>query len=70
MTEKEVHSLLGKPLEIHQKGTPPERFCVPGRWCDKTPISNRLLIYILSEPIAYIYIGSGDRVEHVSVGGS
>jgi hypothetical protein len=70
MTEKEVRDRLGAPLETHQKGTPPEKFCVSGRWCDKTPIGNRLLIYILSEPIAYVYIGADDRVEHVSVGGS
>jgi hypothetical protein len=70
MTEKEVRDRLGTPVSEHQKGTPSERFCVPGRWCEKRAISNRLLVFIAGEPIAYVFIGPDNRVEYVSVGGS
>jgi len=70
MTEKEVRDRLGSPVYEHQAGTSPEQFCVSGRFCEKRAISNRLLVFIAGEPIAYVFIGRDDRVEHVAVGGS
>jgi hypothetical protein len=70
MTEKEVRDRLGSPVYEHQAGTPPERFWVSGRFCEKRAISNRLLVFIAGEPIAYVFNGRDARVEHVAVGGS
>ena len=46
-------------------GYPVEGYSYPTR-----PITNEVLVYILDEPIVYVFIGSDDRVEEVWVGGS
>jgi hypothetical protein len=70
MTEMQVREKLGEPAYTYTKGTSPDEYCVRGWACERREIRHRLLIYKAGEPIAYVYLDSSDRVEHVFVGGS
>lgn len=70
MTEQEVREKLGEPAHTHERGTAPEDYYVKGYSFKERPITNKVLIYIASEPIAYVYLDNQGRVEEVFVGGS
>ena len=70
MTEKAVREQLGTPQFEYKAGTPPAEFCVKGRACERRAVTGKLLIYIATEPVAYVFIDANGFVEHVYVGGS
>jgi hypothetical protein len=70
MSEADVLSLLGEPLEIHHAATAPTDYYVDGWSFERRAISNKVFIYIASEPICYVYFDRAGRVEYVFVGGS
>lgn len=70
MTEAEVRAALGQPLHEYTREAAPSPYYVRGWTFKERAISNKVLIYIRSEPIAYIWIDGHGRVEEVFVGGS
>ena len=70
MTEQEVREKLGEPVHIYDRANAPKDYYVKGYSFKERPITNKLLIYIASEPIAYVYLDDQNKVEEVFVGGS
>ena len=70
MTEEEVVKLLGEPHWAYSASDAPADYYVEGYARKKRPITNKVFIYIGSEPIAYIWFDHQNRVEDVFVGGS
>ena len=70
MTEADVVSILGAPLETHEASSAPDDYYVDGWSFERRKIENKVYIYIASEPICYVYFDHQDRVEHVFIGGS
>lgn len=70
MTEKEVIELLGEPYRAYDTRTAPADYYVPGYSHKRRAITNKVYIYVATEPIAYIYLDERNRVEDVFVGGS
>jgi hypothetical protein len=70
MAETEVRSHLGVPQFEYTAATAPNPYYVKGYSHEERAISNKVLIYIGTEPICYVYVNDSDRVEHVFVGGS
>ncbi len=70
MTEEEVVQLLGQPYKIYHATDAPENYYVDGYGYKERPITNKVFIYIASEPIAYVYFNHNNKVEEVVVGGS
>ena len=70
MTEEEIKNVLGKPDKIYFKETAPKDYYDYGWAYKERAISNKVFIYRLGEPIAYVYFDETNRVEDVFVGGS
>jgi outer membrane protein assembly factor BamE (lipoprotein component of BamABCDE complex) len=70
MTEQEVREKLGAPVHVYETRSAPKDYYVKGYSFKERPITNKVLIYIASEPIAYIYVDHQAKVEEVFVGGS
>jgi hypothetical protein len=70
MTEAEVRTALGEPLHEYTQKSAPSPYYVKGWTYKERRISNKVLIYIKAEPIAYIWIDGRGCVEDVFVGGS
>jgi outer membrane protein assembly factor BamE (lipoprotein component of BamABCDE complex) len=70
MTEQEVREKLGEPAHMYDRANAPKDYYVKGYSFKERPISNKVLIYIASEPIAYVYLDDQNKVEEVFVGGS
>ena len=70
MSEPEVRSIVGAPRHEYTRATAPAPYYVTGWAHKKRPITNKVLIYIRAEPIAYVWIDQTGRVEDVFVGGS
>jgi outer membrane protein assembly factor BamE (lipoprotein component of BamABCDE complex) len=70
MNETEVIALLGKPYKTYDKATAPKSYYVEGYTFKERSITNKVFIYIGTEPIAYIYFDDKNRVEDTFVGGS
>lgn len=70
MTEEDVIRLLGTPARMYERATAPIDYYEPGYSHPERHITNKVLIYIGAEPIAYVYIDHTGRVEEVFVGGS
>jgi hypothetical protein len=70
MTEAEVIQRLGTPDRVYTKDNAPKNYYVEGWTHEEREIRGKVLIYIGSEPIAYIYLDPQGVVEHVFVGGS
>ena len=68
--EADVIARLGQPTRAYSAVDAPADYYVPGYSYERRAISNKVLIYIGSEPIAYIYLDRQGAVEHVFVGGS
>lgn len=70
MTEGQVRDLLGEPYREYTRSNAPTDYYVEGYSFNRRPITSKVLIYIGSEPIAYVYLDDEARVEEVFVGGS
>jgi hypothetical protein len=70
MTEQEVVNKLGPPYRVYFRETAPKHYYVPGYSFKERDITNKVLIYTFTEPIAYYYIDGNSRVEAVFIGGS
>lgn len=70
MTEQEVRNALGAPAQVYGRADAPEDYYVKGYSFRKRAITNKVLIYIAAEPIAYVYLDNQNKVEDVFVGGS
>jgi hypothetical protein len=70
MAESEVVKALGPPLRAYLRDTAPANYYEPGYSYKRRDISNKVFIYIGTEPIAYVYFDHSDRVDYVFVGGS
>lgn len=70
MTEEQVRGLLGEPFKEYTRGAAPPDYYVEGYSFKRRPINDKVLIYVATEPIAYIYLDRQGRVEEVFVGGS
>jgi outer membrane protein assembly factor BamE (lipoprotein component of BamABCDE complex) len=70
MTELEVVRILGQPYKTYDAMSAPEDYYVQGYSYKRRPITNKVYIYVRTEPIVYIYIDKQGRVEEVFVGGS
>ncbi|MGH9777022.1 MAG: outer membrane protein assembly factor BamE domain-containing protein [Candidatus Acidiferrales bacterium] len=70
MTEDEVVRLLGPPHRVYTAANAPADYYVEGYNRKERPITNKVLIYVASEPIAYVYFDHENKVEDVYVGGS
>ena len=70
MSEAEVVNLLGSPYKVYEKATAPQNYYLEGYSFKERPITNKVFVYIGTEPIAYIYFDDKNRVEETFVGGS
>lgn len=70
MTEEEVRARLGEPTYTYAKSSAPKDYYVKGYSFKKRDITNKVLIYVGREPIAYYYFDDNKKVEEVIVGGS
>lgn len=69
-TEEQVVAHLGEPARVYTRETAPKDYFVKGYGYKSRPITNKVWIYIGSEPIAYVYFDLRERVEEVVVRGS
>ncbi len=70
MTEQEVRVHLGTPTREFERETAPADYYVEGWSFNERPITNKVLIYVGSEPICYVYLDDANTVEEIFVGGS
>jgi hypothetical protein len=70
MTAEDVLATLGEPDYRYAAATAPDSYYVPGYSYRKREITSRVLIYVATEAIAYVYIDPDGRVEETFVGGS
>lgn len=70
MSEDDVRDKFGKPQYEYTKENAPKNYYIDGYSNKKRYISNKVLIYIFTEPIAYIWINDKGKVEEFYVGGS
>lgn len=70
MTAEGVVEILGEPYKVYEAGSAPENYYVDGWEFKARPITNKVFIYIATEPIAYVWLNQENRVEEVFVGGS
>ena len=70
MSEAQVLERLGPPTRIYHKADAPKDYYVNGHSREERAITNKVFIYIGSEPIAYVYFDETNNVQHVFVGGS
>ena len=70
MSEAQVVEKLGAPTRVYHRADAPKDYYVKGYSREEREITNKVFIYIGSEPIAYIYFDDANTVEHVFVGGS
>lgn len=70
MTENQIRALMGEPYKLYGADRGQTDYYIPGYSYEQRRITNKVLIYIGTEAIAYIYLNDADRVEHLFVGGS
>lgn len=70
MSERDVIKKLGSPTMTYTKDSAPKDYYVEGYSKKKREITNKVLIYVLGEPIGYYYIDNDGKVEDRHVGGS
>jgi hypothetical protein len=69
-SEGDVRAALGKPAEEYTAQNAPADYYVDGYSYRKRPISNKVLIYIGTEPICNVWLDEAGKVEDRFVGGS
>jgi hypothetical protein len=70
MSEQDVTQRLGEPYRMYTAADAPSNYYVEGYAREERPISGKVLIYMGTDSIAYVYIDKTGKVEHVFVGGS
>jgi len=71
LTEPEVIRLMGEaPAYRYEKAGAPAEYYVNGWERHERPITGKVLIFMLGEPICYVWFDEEGRVEEVFVGGS
>lgn len=70
ITEHEVRARLGEPFRTYTRETAPKNYYLPSYGYEERQITNKVLIYVTSEPILYVYLDSRSRVEDVVLGGT
>ena len=70
MSEVEVINLLGSPYKTYDKATAPKNYYLKGYSFKERSITNKVFVYIGTEPVAYIYFDDKNKVEETFVGGS
>lgn len=70
MSEAEVVNLLGSPYKVYEKAAAPKNYYLEGYSFKERPITNKVFVYVGTEPIAYIYFDDKNKVEETFVGGS
>ena len=55
VTEDDVRKVLGVPTQVYDAATAPSSYYVEGYAFRPRPITNKVLIYVAIEPIAYYY---------------
>lgn len=70
MTVEEVVGRLGPPDLQYSAESAPENYYVTGYAYKRRPITNMVYIYILTEPIGYVYFDRDERVEEMVIRGS
>ena len=70
LTPAQVVERLGEPDYVHGVDTAPEDYYVDGWAYRERPITSTVQVFILGEPIAYVWYDEDGRVEDWFVGGS
>jgi len=70
LTAAEVVERLGEPNHVYHADTAPEHYYVPGWGYRQRPITSMVHIFILGEPIGYVWYDEDGRVEDWYFGGS
>ena len=70
MPEEEVTATLGKPRHVYSQADAPESYYVDGYSFKERKITNKVLIFVATEAIAYVYLDNNNEVEEVFIGGS
>lgn len=70
LTEPEVVRLLASPAVAYDRETAPAHYYIDGWSRRERPITQRVLIFRLGEPICYVWLDAQGRVEDFFVGGS
>jgi hypothetical protein len=70
MKEAEVLERLGAPTKAFTKADVPPDYYVEGYAYEEREVTGKVLIYVSTEPIAYVYLDDTGVVEHVFVGES
>lgn len=70
LTSEQVRSRLGEPDTVHARETAPEDYYQPGWARREREITGSVEIYILGEPICYVWYDPAGRVQDWFLGGS
>ncbi len=70
LSRADVLSRLGEPSCVLERATTPDHYYVDGWAYKEREISNSVLVFLLGEPICYVWIDDDGRVEDYFVGGS
>jgi hypothetical protein len=71
LTEAQVIRLLGEePAHVYDREGAPVDYYVDGWSRKERPITHRVLIFMLGEPICYVWLDERGLVEDFFVGGS
>ena len=70
LTSEQVRSRLGEPYTVHAGETAPQDYYQPGWARREREITGSVEIFILGEPICYVWYDPAGRVEDWFLGGS
>ncbi len=70
LTAAEVVERLGEPNHVHHADTAPEDYYVEGWARRERPITSTVQVFILGEPICYVWYDEEGLVEDWFLGGS
>ena len=71
LTEPEIVELMGRaPDHAYDRKSAPRDYYVPNYSRKERPIDNRVIVFILGQPIVYVWFDKAGRVEDYFVGGT
>ena len=70
LTQEEIRQRLGEPELRYEADAAPDRYYVDGWAYREREITSEVWIFIVGEPICYVWFDEDDRVEDWFVGGS
>lgn len=70
LTPAQIVERLGEPNLVHHAGTAPEDYYVEGWARRERPITSMVQVFILGEPICYVWYDEDGLVEDWFLGGS